>query len=108
MFLYIVGVLISSLAQLLLKKAATIKYSSRKEEYLNYRTLFAYFIFFFATVFTVISYKGLPLSLGPILGTTEYIFITILSYFCLKEKITKKKILGLTLVLIGIMVYFVF
>lgn len=105
--IYLIGVIISSFAQLLLKKASNINYDNKLKEYLNFKTLFAYLVFFSATLFSVYSYKGIPLSLGPILGTTEYIFITILSIIFLKEKISKNKILGLTLVLIGIFIYFI-
>lgn len=105
--IYLIGVIISSFAQLLLKKASSINYNNKIKEYLNFKTLFAYFVFFSATIFSVYSYKGIPLSLGPILGTTEYIFITILSIVFLKEKISIKKILGLSLVLVGIFVYFI-
>jgi len=51
------------------------------------------------------AYKYIPLSMGPILGTTEYIFIAILSYLFLKEKINKRKFLGLTIIILGIIIY---
>lgn len=105
--IYVFGVIISSIAQLLLKKSADIKYDNKIKEYLNVKTIFAYFIFFSATIFTLFAYKGIPLSLGPILGATEYIFIIILSYIFLKEKISKRKLLGLMMVIIGILVYFI-
>lgn len=106
-FIYLLGVIISSFAQLLLKKASSIKYQSKIKEYLNFKTMFAYFVFFGATLFSVYSYKGIPLSLGPILGATEYIFITVLSIIFLKEKISFKKCCGLFLVLTGILIYFI-
>lgn len=104
-FLYLIGVVISSFAQILLKLAASVEYSSKIREYLNFKTIFAYFIFFSATLFSVVSYKGIPLSLGVVLGTTEYIFITVLSIIFLKEKISPQKLLGLILVIIGILIY---
>lgn len=105
--IYLVGVLISSIAQLLLKKSSNTNYDSKIKEYLNFKTIFAYSIFFLATIFTVFSYKGISLSLGPILGSTEYIFIAILGYFFLNEKLSTRKIIGLFLVIVGVIVYFI-
>lgn len=103
--IYIFGVIISSIAQILLKKSANVKRESTIKEYLNFQTLFAYAIFFGATLCTLIAYKYVPLSAGPILETTEYIFIAILSYFVLKEKVSRKKFLGLILIIGGVIIF---
>lgn len=103
--IYIMGVLISSFAQILLKKSAMIKHGSKIKEYLNLRTIIAYGMFFGATLFSMYAYKYIPLSMGPILGTLEYIFIAILSYLFIKEKITKRKFIGFVIVLFGILIY---
>ena len=92
--IYIFGVIISALAQILLKKSADIERENKLKEYFNFKTIFAYGIFFGATLCSVIAYKYVPLSMGPILGTTEYVFVAILSYYLLKEKISKKKLVG--------------
>lgn len=103
--IYILGVIISAFAQVLLKKSADIKRENKIKEYLNFKTIFAYGIFFGATLCTVFAYKYVPLSMGPILGTTEYIFVALLSLWLLKEKISKKKLIGLTTIVIGVLVF---
>lgn len=103
--IYIFGVIVSAFAQILLKKSADTTKDSKLAEYLNFKTIFAYGIFFGATLCTVIAYKYVPLSMGPILGTTEYIFVAILSYFFIKEKITLKKLIGLITIVIGVLVF---
>ncbi len=103
--IYILGVIISALAQVLLKKSADVERKNKLKEYLNFKTIFAYAIFFGATLCTVFAYKYVPLSMGPILGTTEYIFVAILSYFLLKEKISKKKLIGLITIVIGVLIF---
>ena len=103
--IYLVGVLISSFAQILLKKSADIQRENKFKEYLNIKTMFAYFIFFGATLCTVLAYKYVPLSTGPILEATEYIFIAILSLWLLKEKISKRKLIGLIIILIGVIIF---
>ncbi len=103
-FIYIFSVFISSVSQILLKTSANKKYESRIREYLNPRVIIAYGIFFIATFVTIIAYKGIPLSLGPILETTGYLWVSLLGYFILKEKISRRKILGLIVVVAGIVV----
>lgn len=103
--IYILGVIISALAQILLKKSADIERESKIKEYLNFKTLFAYAIFFGATLCSVFAYKYVPLSMGPILGATEYVFVALLSYFLLKEKISKKKLIGLITIILGVLIF---
>lgn len=103
--IYILGVVISAVAQVLLKKSADTKKDNIVKEYLNVRTIASYTIFFMATLCTVFSYKYIPLSFGPILGTLEYLFVALLSYYVLKEKIKKKKLIGLFIIIIGVFIY---
>lgn len=103
--IFIGGVFISSISQIILKKSAQIEYESKIKEYLNPRVIFAYIIFFGATLCSVWAYKVIPLSLGPILESAGYIFVAFLSWLFLKEKITKQKMLGLSVIIIGIIVY---
>lgn len=103
--IFLFGVFISSVSQIMLKKSAETTYESRIKEYLNPRVIFAYFIFFGATLCSIIAYTVIPLSLGPILESAGYIFVAVLSRMFLKEKITKKKMLGLSIIIIGIIIY---
>ena len=99
------GTFISAVAQILLKKSAGKEYESRIKEYLNPYVIISYAIFFAATFCTIIAYKEIPLSLGPILGASEYIFVAVLSKIILKEKISRQKVLGLAVIIAGIIVY---
>ena len=103
--IYLLVVIVSAFAQILLKKSANIERENKIKEYLNFKTIFAYGIFFGATLCSVFAYKYVPLSMGPILGTTEYIFVALLSYWLLKEKIGKKKFIGLVTIIIGVLVF---
>ena len=105
MLIFIFGVFISSASQIVLKRSAEKEYSSKVREYLNPSVVFAYTVFFAATLCTIIAYKKIPLSLGPILESSGYFFVAILSCFFLKEKISKKKMLGLVTIIIGILIY---
>lgn len=102
---YILGVLISSIAQLFLKKSATSNHTSIIKEYLNKRVILSYSVFVLATFCTLFAYKGIPLSFGPILSTTEYIFVALLSAVFLKEKMSARTITGLALIIAGIVIF---
>lgn len=102
---YIAGVFVSAVAQIFLKKSAGKKYDNKLKEYLNPYVIISYAIFFGATFCTIYAYKEVPLSLGPILAASEYFFVAVLSYLFLKEKISKKKMLGLSIIILGIIIY---
>ena len=101
----LLGVFISSVAQVLLKKAAQKKYNSVVEEYLNLPVITAYAIFFGATFLSIYAYKVVPLSMGPILEATGYLYVTIFGVTIFHEKIVRYKLAALALIIGGIAVY---
>ena len=96
--------LISSVSQVILKTSANKEHTSILKEYLNLRVILAYGMFFASTVITVVAYKHVPLSLGPVLESSGYVFVAILSYFVLKERLTKKQLLGMVLIVAGVLI----
>ena len=101
----LLGVFISSIAQVLLKKAAQKHYDSVLQEYLNLPVITAYAIFFVATFLSIYAYKVVPLSMGPILEATGYIWVTIFGVTIFKEKLDAYKLAALALIIGGIVVY---
>lgn len=99
------GVFISSISQVMLKKAAMKEYSSFIKEYLNPRVVVAYSIFVLATLMTVFAYKGMPLSWGPILDSSGYLFVTLWGVLIFKEKINARKAIAICIIILGIIVY---
>ena len=89
----------------MLKRAATVKHSSPIEEYLNPTVIGAYFLMLITTFITIYSYKVLPLSLGAVIGSMSYIYVTALSVHLLNEKITRQKIFALALIVVGVIVF---
>lgn len=102
--IYLASVFISSVSQILLKSSADEKYDSKIKEYLNVKVMSAYAMFFCATLVTILAYKGVPLSLGPVIESVGYVFVAVLGYFILKEKLSRRKILGLALIIAGVIV----
>ena len=101
----LLGVFISAISQVLLKQAAQKKYDSVIQEYMNPLVIFAYIIFVGTTFMSIIAYKGIPLSMGPILEATSYIYVTFFGVKIFKEKLNRKKCIALGLIIVGIVVY---
>lgn len=98
------GVFVGAVSQVLLKKASLKTYSSPLMEYLNPQVIFAYLLFFGTTLISVTAYKVIPLSLGAVLETTSYLYITFFSVVIFKEKLNRKKLLALLLIILGSMI----
>ncbi len=98
------GVFISSVSQVMLKMAARREWPSRIREYLNPLVIGAYALFFGSTLLSILAYRGLPLSLGPVLEATGYIWVTLFGVTLFREKINGMKLLALCLILGGILV----
>ena len=105
MIVLLISVLIASFSQILLKKSAEKTYSSWLREYLNVYVICGYGMMFISMFMTIIAYGGMEFTHVQIIEATGYIMVLILSYFFFKEKITKKKLLGMLFIFAGIAVY---
>ncbi len=101
----LLGTFISSLAQVLLKKSAIKEYSSVKDEYFNKNVIIAYAIFLLATFLSVFAYKGIPLSMGAVLESTSYLYVTFFGAYFFKEHVSIQKAIALLLIVTGIIIY---
>ena len=103
--LLLFSVFISSVSPILLKKAADKTYKDHIREYINPLVIFAYGMFFCSVILTMLALRNIPLSMQPILESAGYIFVTVMGYFFLKERIGKKKLAGIGLILLGILIF---
>lgn len=103
--IWMFSVLISSFSQVLLKIAANKKYESRIREYMNPIVITAYGIFFLSTLLTMYALKFVPLTMSPVIESTSYIFVPLFGVLMLKEKISKRRLLGMGVMLIGMLVF---
>lgn len=104
--LLFLAVVVSSFSQVLLKKSAKKRYSSFLQEYLNPYVICGYILMIASTIMIIIAYRGVEYKNGPLVESIGYIFILILSWVFFSEPITKKKILGNLLVLLGILIFY--
>ena len=99
------SVLVASVAQILLKIEANKEHESRIKEYLNPLVIIAYVMMLGSTVLTMLALRHLPLSHQPLYESVSYIFVSVMGFFLLKEKFSKKKLAGLALILAGIFIF---
>lgn len=101
----LLGVFISSISQVLLKKASMCHYDSPIQEYMNPLVVFAYIIFVGTTLLSIFAYRGIPLSMGPVLEATSYIYVSIFGVIIFDEKMDKRKFVALMFIICGILIY---
>ena len=98
-------IIVSALLQIPLKKSASNPKHRGLRTYLNPVVLSVYTAFFAITFITTFLYKNVDLTLSTLLYKTEYIFITLFSVLFLKERVTKRKLLGFVIIISGVLIY---
>ena len=99
----LLGNFISSVSQVMLKKAADRSWPSPLREYLNPLVVGAYVLFGLSTVLNILGYRQVDLGLAAVLEATAYIYVTLFGIFLFHERLNRKKILALALILAGIL-----
>ena len=98
----LVSVFVSAVSQVMLKVSANREHASTVREYANPLVIGAYAMFVLSTVY---AYKEVPLSLGPVLESTSYLYVTAFGALIFKEKVTPRKLVALALIVGGICVF---
>ncbi len=104
--LFVFSVFLASVAQILLKISALKNHTNIKNEYINPYVMIAYSIFVLNTFLSIQAYAGLDIKQGGVLQTTNYIFVIVMSALILKEKITRRKLSGIIIILMGIVIFY--
>ena len=102
---WIVSVFISSIAQVMLKMEANREHASKLKEYMNSMVVSAYFIFFLSTFLTMYALKYVPLTYSPIIEPMSYIFVPVIGVLLLKEKISRRRLIGMGIMIAGIVIF---
>ena len=95
----------SAISQVLLKQSASKEYKHQIYEYLNWRVILAYAMFVGILLVNTYAFTQVDMKYGSVIDAFSYIFVLLLSSLVLKEKITKGKIIGNALIIVGIVVY---
>lgn len=105
--LVVMGIFISACSQLLLKKSADKEHKSFVQSMFNWRVITAYAIFLGSLFINITAMsKGVNLKDMPILESLGYIFVPLLSFLVLQEKITKRTLISMILIMLGIIIFY--
>ncbi len=98
----VIGVLIASISQVMLKISAKNSYKDLFKEYLNPLVLGAYGMLFITSLISVYALRTVPLSVAGVIESLGQLFVAGLSFLLLKEHINIKKLIGLVFIIIGV------
>lgn len=101
----ILSVIIASFSQMLLKKSAIIKYDNHIKEYLNPYVIFGYLLMVLCTFLTIYAFRGIDYKVVAIIESLGYVFVLFMSKIFFNEKITKNKLIGNFLIIVGIIIF---
>ena len=104
--LMLVAQLMASVSQLLLKKSADREYSSWIRSYLNVLVVSGYALLVVSMFLSIVSYGGMPYMYVVIIEPVSYILVMLLSRIFFKERLTGRKLMGMTLIMCGILVFY--
>lgn len=100
--IYLITPLISAVSQLILKKAADRPDYTGVRAYLNLPVIIAYALFFGCMLLNVVALRTLELTTASVLEASSYLYVMLLSFLFLKEKITPRRLIGNLVIIVGI------
>lgn len=104
--LIIVAEIVASTSQVLLKTSAGKKYPNFIREYVNPWVIGGYGLLVVSMVISIFCYKGLGYMGVVVIEPIGYVIVMFFSRVFFKEKITRRKIIGMLLIVGGIAVFY--
>ena len=106
-YIMIAAAFVNALSQIILKKSAdeTKGKSGLKNKFLNKKVIFAYGLFALVCLVNLIAYRGVDFKYGSIIQMIGQIFVILLARIFCKEALSKRKIISMILISVGIVVY---
>jgi drug/metabolite transporter (DMT)-like permease len=105
LLLGVFSVFVASVSQTLLKWESGREHKNIIREYLNVGVIGGYGLLALSMLLTMFAYRRLPLSMTPAFESCSYIFVTILGAAAFHERVTKKKLAALGLIVAGILIF---
>lgn len=101
----ILGAFITALSQILLKtQANTTGKKGFFSKFLNARVIISYGMLFLTLAINQVALRYVPLSVMPCITATSFVWVFILSSLILKEKISRRKVLGVAVIIAGVVI----
>lgn len=101
----IFSVVLSCTSQVLLKVSTKKKWNSVFREYLNIFVVTAYFLLGICMLLTIFMYRGIEFKYGAIIESLSYVIIMIMGRMFFDEPLTRNKIIGNMLIILGILIF---
>lgn len=105
-FAMILAEFLAAASQILLKISAGKKHASFIMEYLNPQVISGYVLLLMSMIIAIFCYKDLGYMGVVVMEPVAYIMVMFLSRIFFKESFTRKKLLGMLLILGGIVVFY--
>jgi len=96
----------ASVSQILLKHSANRKRESFFKEYLNFEVLLAYFLLLISSLMVIFALQKIEYKNAAILNSLGQVLVLLMSWRLLGEILTRKKLIGITIIVIGVYVFF--
>lgn len=100
----ILAIVLTAVCQVMMKLGAQ-RAGKAWRIYLNVYTLSAYATLVVVTLLSLYAYREIPLKVGAMLTPLNLILVGIFSSWLLRERLTRKQIIGAVVVLIGMAVF---
>lgn len=101
-------VFVAAVAQMMLKKGATIHHASLIREYMNPWVLGGYLLMGFSMIGNIFAMShGVQVKEVSIIESFSYLFVPLLSWVILGERFSARKLLAIVIIMIGVMVFFI-
>lgn len=104
-YLYaIAAVIIASASQVLLKKKASKAPKNFFKKFLNGPVILSYGLLFLSMALNSLALRQMDMSVLPCITATSFLWIMVLSAIFLGEKPSRRKVIGVGMILIGVLV----
>lgn len=105
--IYVFSGMITGFSQLLLKLAAN---GSKKDDIgmkqlFDWRIICSYAMLMGTVVLNMFAMRYIPYKYVPVLSTTSYIFVLLLSWIVLHEKLYRKQLCGMIMIVVGLVIF---
>lgn len=107
-FVVIFSVFAAACAQMLLKQGARKNYPTFLRQYINLWVISGYGIMGMSLLLNIYCLShGVQVKEISIIESFSYMFVPLLSFICFKEKISRRKIIAISIIMSGVIVFFI-
>lgn len=106
--LVILSVFAAACAQMLLKQGARMNYTTWWRQYINVWVIGGYVIMACSLVLNIFCMsRGVQVKEVSVIESLSYLFVPTLAFFLFKEQLTKRKLCAITIIICGIIIFFI-